>query len=470
MKRYQQLANQITELIHNGALAPGARVPSVRIASAQYGVSPATVFQAYYLLEDRGLIQARARSGYYVRAAAVAQLAEPAESQPSPRSTEVGVSELVFSVVQAMKNPDLVPLGSAFPSPLLFPWQRLTRSLASANRQQSPWNSVLDLPPGNEILRRQIALRHLTTGVAAAADDVIITNGALEGLNLCLQAVTRPGDVVAVESPGFYAALQALERLSLRAVEIPVHPRDGLDLSALATALKQHQVRACWFMSNFQNPVGALMPDAKKRELVQLLSRHEVPLIEDDVYSELYFGGAYQRPVKAHDEAGWVMYCSSFSKTLAPGYRIGWVLPGRFREKIIRMKWMTTLTTSVPAQAAIADFLTHGHFDRHLRKLRHTLEAQQTQMLQAIGNYFPRGTKVTRPSGGYFLWVELPAAIDALKLHQLALEQGISIAPGQLFSAQPAYKNFIRLNYGHIWSSKIELALQTIGRLAKSLI
>jgi DNA-binding transcriptional MocR family regulator len=470
MKRYEELAATIAALIGSGTLSAGARVPSVRAASAQYGVSPATVFQAYYLLEDRGLIEARARSGYYVRALPATPLAEPAASRPSQRSTKVGVSELVFSVVRSMKDPDVVPLGSAFPSPLLFPWPRLTRSLASANRRQSVWSSILDLPPGNETLRRQIALRHLTNGVPAAVDDVIVTNGALEGLNLCLQAVTRPGDVVAVESPGFYVALQALERLSLRAVEIPVHPRDGLDLAALADALDRHPVRACWFMTNFQNPVGALMPDAKKRELVQLLTRHEVPLIEDDVYSELYFGGAYPRPAKTYDEHGWVMYCSSFSKTLAPGYRIGWVLPGRFGEKIERMKWMTTLTASVPAQAAIADFLTHGNFDRHLRKLRQTLANQQAQMLQAIGTHFPRDTRVTRPEGGYFLWVELPESIDALKLQQIALEHGISIAPGPLFSVQAAYKNFIRLNYGHPWSDSIEQALQTIGQIAKSMV
>ncbi|HSB95696.1 MAG TPA: GntR family transcriptional regulator, partial [Spongiibacteraceae bacterium] len=179
MKRYEQLAATIAALIQSGALAPGTRAPSVRAASAQYGVSPATVFQAYYLLEDRGLIQARARSGYYVRSLANTGLAEPAASKPSPRSTAVDVSELVFSIVRAAKDPAVVPLGSAFPSPLLFPWQRLTRSLASANRQQSAWSSVLDLPPGNETLRRQIALRHLTNGVAATGDDVIITNGAL---------------------------------------------------------------------------------------------------------------------------------------------------------------------------------------------------------------------------------------------------------------------------------------------------
>lgn len=469
MKRYEQLAASIAALIDSGALAAGTRVPSVRAASAHYGVSPATVFQAYYLLEDRGLIEARARSGYYVRQQPDTPLAEPAASKPSRRSTTVDISELVFSVVRAMKDPAVVPLGSAFPSPQLFPWPRLTRSLAAANRRHGAWGSVLDLPPGNETLRRQIALRHLTNGVPAAVDDVIVTNGALEGLNLCLQAVTRPGDVVAVESPGFYAALQALERLSLRAIEIPVHPRDGLDLGALADALRSHPVRACWFMTNFQNPVGALMPDEKKRELVQLLTRHEVPMIEDDVYSELYFGGVYPRPAKAYDEQGWVMYCSSFSKTLAPGYRIGWVLPGRFGEKIERMKWMTTLTASVPAQAAIADFLTHGNFDRHLRKLRHTLAAQQAQMLQAIGQHFPRDTRVTRPGGGYFLWAELPRHIDALKLQQIALEHGISIAPGPLFSAQSAYRNFVRLNYGHPWTDAMEQALQTIGRIAKSM-
>jgi DNA-binding transcriptional MocR family regulator len=194
-----------------------------------------------------------------------------------------------------------------------------------------------------------------------------------------------------------------------------------------------------------------------------------VPLIEDDVYSELYFGSTYRKPAKAYDEQGWVMYCSSFSKTLAPGYRIGWVLPGRFGEKIERMKWMTTLTASVPAQAAIADFLTHGNFDRHLRKLRQTLANQQAQVLQAIGTHFPRATRVTRPEGGYFLWVQLPDGIDALKLQQIVLEHGISIAPGPLFSAQGAYRNFIRLNYGHPWSDRIELALQTIGRIAKSM-
>jgi len=468
MKRYEQLAQTIAAMIRARVLAPGDRIASVRQASARHRVSPATVFQAYYLLENQGLIEARARSGYYVSDAAPALLAEPSPSRPDRRSTAVDVSELVFSILRDIKDPAIVPLGSAFPSPALFPWQRLHRSLSSADRALSPWQSVGGLPPGDEALRRQIALRHLGAGLRVSVEDVIITDGALEGLNLCLQAVTQPGDVVAVESPGFYAALQALERLRLKAVEIPVHPREGVDLPALAAALKRHPVRACWFMTNYQNPAGALMSEARKRELVRLLALHEVPLIEDDVYGELYFGSAHQPPAKTFDERGLVMYCSSFSKILAPGYRIGWVLPGRFGERIERLKWMTTISASVPPQAGLAHYLASGGFDRHLRGLRRTLEQQQQHMLRAIAKFFPADCRVSRPSGGYFLWLELPESVDALRLHALALEQGISIAPGPLFSAKREYRNFIRLNYGH-WDQRVEPALARLGDLIRAL-
>lgn len=469
MKRYEQLAEAIATMIRTGLLRPGQRIPSVRQASRQYGVSVSTAFQAYYLLESRGLIRARARSGYYVGEQAPRLLVEPAASSPGRHSVDVDVSQLVFSILHTMKDPAIVPLGSAFPSPELFPWSQLTRSLIAANRHPDPWSSVADLPPGNATLRRQIALRHMAGGVDAAAEEVIVTSGALEGLNLCLQAVTRPGDVVAIESPGFYAALQALERLGLRAVEIPVDPRDGIDLGALAAAIDRHPVRACWFMTNFQNPVGALMPEAKKRELVALLARHDIPLIEDDVYSELYFGDVYQRPAKAYDRRGLVMYCSSFSKTLAPGYRIGWVLPGRFGEKIEQLKLMTTLSASVPAQAAIADLLERGGYERHLRRLRRALEDQQGFLFQMLAQYFPREVRASRPRGGYFLWLELPPGVDALALNRLALEQGVSVAPGPIFSATRGYHHFIRLNYGHPRSERIEQALATLGGLVHSL-
>ncbi|AHZ77813.1 transcriptional regulator [Pseudomonas putida] len=448
MKRYERFADDIAELIRSGVLGPGQRVPSVRYASQTHGVSPSTVFQAYYLLERRGLIRARPRSGYFVNAHAPRQFSEPQALQPVSESTDVDVSALVFSILDSIKDPNTVPFGSAFPSPELFPLQRLSRSLASASRSMDPRMVVTDLSPGNPQLRRQIALRYMVGGLMLPMEELLITNGALEALNLCLQAVTQPGDLVAIEAPAFYACLQVLERLKLKAVEIPVHPREGMDLGVLAQTLEKHPVKAVWCMTNFQNPVGASMPEAKKQALVELLARHQVPLIEDDVYAELYYAQQAPKPAKAFDTQGLVMHCGSFAKSLAPGYRIGWVAAGRFAQKIERLKLMTSLCASMPAQAAIADYLQHGGYDRHLRKLRYALEGQQANMLAAIARHFPAQTRVSQPSGGYFLWLELPEQMDALKLFHMALAQGISIAPGPIFSPTRRFGNCIRLNYG----------------------
>jgi DNA-binding transcriptional MocR family regulator len=380
----------------------------------------------------------------------------------------VDISELVFSVLDAAKRPGIVPLGSAFPSPLLFPLARLAKSLGQAARSISPWSTVVDLPPGNENLRRQIALRYLRAGISQPAEEIIVTNGALEALNLCLVAVTQPGDIVAVESPGFYGALQAIERLGLRAVEIPVDTVTGLDLDALAEALARHPIRACWFMTNFQNPTGVTLSAAKKQALVDLLAQYEVPLIEDDVYGELHYAPGYPPPAMAFDRHGLVMHCSSFSKTLAPGYRIGWVSAGRFAARVQRLKLMTTLSASIPVQAGVADYLEHGGYDRHLKKIRLTMQSHQEAMSEAIRRWLPAGTGQTVADGGYFLWLTFPEPIDAMALHRLAIEHGISVAPGPMFSATHAFQNCIRLNYGHPWSPRIEEAIRTLGTLLVS--
>jgi len=451
-------------------LGPGEKVPSVRHASRTYGVSPSTVFQAYYLLEDRGLIQARARSGYFVREHAKRPLHEPQLTAHAAQTTEVGVSELVFSVLASLKDPHTVPFGSAFPSPDLFPLPRLAKSMAHALRRLSPHEIIADMTAGNADLRRQIALRYMVSGVMLPMEELVISNGAMEALNLCLQCVTQPGDLVAIESPTFYACLQVLERLQLKAVEIPVHPREGIDLDALADSLRQLPIKACWFMSSLQNPLGASMSEAKKQALYDLLVEHQVPLIEDDVYAELYFGSHPPKPVKSFDREGLVMHCSSFSKSLAPGYRIGWVAGGRYAEQITRLKLMTTLSPSVPAQAALADYLLHGGYDRHLRKLRHALEMQQSAMLASAARHFPASTRVTRPAGGYFLWFEFPERLDSLQLLRLALAQGISLAPGPIFSASQGFRHCARLNYGHPWSPRREQAMEVLGRLVAGLL
>jgi DNA-binding transcriptional MocR family regulator len=466
MKRYERYADEISELIRTQALRPGERLPSVRQASASRGISPATVFSAYYLLEDRGLIHARPRSGYYVNALSAAAQPEPNVAPPAPQSTPVAISDLVFEVLGSTRDLDVVPLGSAFPGPALFPLDKLACCLTPAMRQLDSRRLVEDLTLGDERLRRQIGLRYAVEGTGVALDEIVITNGAMEALNLCLQAVTRPGDVVALESPTFYAALQALERLNLRAVEVATHPRHGVDLASLAEVLQRHPVKACWFMPNFQNPLGSLMPEASKQAMVALLARHEVPLIEDDVYGELYFGLRRPPPAKVFDRRGLVMHCSSFSKCLAPGYRVGWVAGGRFAQQIQRLKLMSTLGTAIPSQMALSDYLQRGGHKRHMRQLRQALAAQQALALRLIAEHFPQGTRVTQPQGGYFLWVELPPQVDALELHRLALAQRISLAPGHLFSADRRFSHCVRLNYGHPGDGRFEEALKAVGRLA----
>ncbi len=468
MKRYEQLAEDIARSIREGLLARGEKLPSVRQASAARKVSPSTVFQAYYLLEARGLISARERSGYYVTGGAqhLPPLPEP-DINSNPEATQVDVSELVFEVLESTRARKVVPLGSAFPSPLLFPMARLAKTMAACVQAMDPWRSVEDISPGDAELRRQIALRYMIDGLQVSPDEIVITNGALEGLNLCLQAVTRPGDTVLIGSPTFYAALQAIERNGLKAVDVPCHPREGIDLVGMERALKQHKPSACWLMTNFQNPLGSLMPDDKKKDMVALLTRYNVPLIEDDVYGELYFGDQRPKPAKAFDTAGLVMHCSSFSKCLAPGYRVGWASPGRYAKTVERMKLTTTLATSVPAQITLASYLKKGGYDKHLRALRHSLLLQQIKYVEAIERYFPDGTRLTSPGGGYFLWVKLPDGVNSLEMHREALKVGISVAPGPMFSAQRRYADYVRLNYGHLWNEEMEAAIATLGKIVQ---
>jgi DNA-binding transcriptional MocR family regulator len=466
MKLYEILAEDIAQSIRSGVLTFGERLPSVRQASSSRGISPSTVFEAYYLLEARGLIRARPRSGYYVASGSAQLPPEPEISAPFVDASQtVDVSTLVFDVLQTMQKRDVVPLGSAFPSPMLFPLPRLARAMSSGMQTMEPWSTVENLSLGHTDLRRQIALRYLVDGMQVHPDEIVMTNGALEALNLCLTAATRPGDAVLIESPAFYGALQALERIGLRAIEIPTHPREGMDLAALELALQQYQPKACWLMTNFQNPLGSLMPEHKKRALVALLNRYDVPLIEDDVYGELYFSSQRPAPAKAYDSKGLVMHCSSFSKCLAPGYRVGWALPGRYLQAVVRNKLTTSLATSLPAQLALADYLSKGGYDRHLRQLRHALSVQQNEFIQAVIRHFPAGTRATRPLGGYFLWLELPGNVNALDIHRQALSLGISIAPGPMFSARRSFTNCLRLNYGHPWDQRVAAAVETLGRL-----
>ncbi|WP_290902983.1 PLP-dependent aminotransferase family protein [Aquabacterium sp.] len=464
---YEQLAESLEQRIREGQLRPGERLPSVRQACTQAQVSAATVFQAYYLLESRGLIEARPRSGYYVRPPARGHARAARPEAARTESTPVAISELVFEVLDSTRDREVVPLGSAFPAPELFPLERLARAGARAMRHLAPQALTAELTAGNVRLREALRARYVRQGIAVNPDDPIITNGAMEALNLCLQAVTQPGDTVAVESPTFYAALQALERLHLRAIEIPTDPTSGVDPDGLAEVLRQHRVAACWLMPSFQNPLGALMTTSRRQAIVRTLSQAGVPVVEDDVYGELFHGATRPVPLKAFDRDGLVMHCSSFSKCLAPGYRVGWAAAGRHAATVQRLKMMSSLATAVPSQLALAAYMEEGGLDRHLRQLRLTLARNLARVRQWVLRHFPPGTRVSQPQGGYFLWVQLPDPVDTLALHRAALAQGISVAPGAIFSADMRFQNSLRLNAGHPDDPRVEGAIRVLGALAR---
>ncbi len=462
---YEQIANRIQHLIQEGTLQTGDRLPSVRKLHEQWSVSISTVLEAYRLLEDRGLIAARPQSGYYVKPQ-IHQPSEPQQTAPAIKPHHVDNS-LGFQVICSIRDSQTVKLGAAIPSMELLPISALNRLMGQILRQHQALAHVYDVPPGCESLRHEVARRMMDAGCSVSPDEIVTTNGTFESVFLSLRAVTQPGDTVAIESPTYYGLLEALEILHLKALELPTHPRDGISLPHLEAVLQNRQIAACALVSNFSNPLGTCMSDAKKQAMVELLARHEVPLIEDDIYGDLYFEGTRPKALKAFDQNGLVLYCSSCSKTLSPGLRVGWALAGRYQAKLEQLKWVINQTTAIAPQLTVAAFLSNGGYDRHLRQLRRAYQSQMLRMVQAICDYFPTESRVTRPTGGHVLWVELPLGFDSLRLYETALRHHVSIAPGVIFSPSGGYGNCFRLNAGLPWSEEVDRAMQTLGDLIR---
>jgi len=465
---YEQLADEIARQVRMGIFRPGDRLPSVRQISSQRELSITTVLQAYHLLEDRGIIEARPQSGYYVRCQTHRSTPDPEISTPSPDPAQVTVHDLAMMVLRDASNPQLVQFGAAIPDPDLLPTKRLNQILANLARRDDLPQNYFGLPEGHEDLRIQVAQRAVSAGCTLSPDEIVITSGAMEAISLSLRAVCKPGDLVAIESPTYFGVLQTLEVQGLQVLEIPTHHQTGMSLEALRFALDNHPIRAVMAVTNFNNPLGSCMPDEHKQELAALLAGREIPLIEDDINGDLYFNGARPSVVKAYDDQGLVLLCSSFSKDLSPSYRVGWVAPGRFKNQVLRLKMATNIGTAMLPQLAIARFLSSGHYDHHLRKIRRAYAQKVTAMSQAVLEAFPEGTRVTSPLGGFVLWVQMPEQVDSLVLYKMALKAGITLVPGYIFSPNDRYRNFIRLNAAY-WSPKNERALLRLGGLVARL-
>jgi len=463
--KYDQVSRYINELIEKGDLKPGDKAPSLRKLSKQLGVSIATITQSYVNLEDQGLLTAKPQSGFYVNDLA-SQIHDIDKSPSAPcQARRVRFGELFEEVFRSANNPRIAPFGTSNPSMDFMPVKSLTRATRSIISRYPQKSMDYLFPPGDRKLREQIAEQYAQTHTRISANDIIITSGATEALSISLRTVAKRGDIIAVESPTYFLVLRMIEQMGMLAVEIETDPVTGLDLDALEEAFDTMDIRAVLASPNISNPLGSQMPEDKKRELVNLMAERDIPLIEDDVYGSLYFGDKPPRPAKSYDLNNLVLSCSSFSKTLAPGHRVGWVIAGRYRKKFLQYKQAWSSATSSISQLALAEFLSSGQYDRHLARLRVAMREQVEKGRYMIARNFPQGTRISNPHGGSVLWVEMPEGCDCIDIFNKALQNNISITPGILFSATRQFRNHLRINCGYPWSQTNVNALKTLGQV-----
>lgn len=465
---YQQLAEDLSLAIARGTLPPGSRLPSVRRTSQSRQLSLNTVVAAYRVLEDRGLIEARPQSGYYVRAR-LPSPARPAMTQSSvAKPTESKVLDLIGAVLDAQQTPGFIDLALACPRGSdFYPGNKLARLMGQILRRQPGMVSTYALPPGSERLRVQIARRSLELGMALQAENIILTNGCMEALQLALRAVTKPGDAVGLESPTYFNLLPLFASLGLKAVEIPTDPQHGISVDAVELLLSEGRISALVAMPNVHNPLGCSMPLEAKKRLARLVNHYQVPLIEDGLYAELQFSDTQAPAAKAFDEDGWIIFCTSYTKTLAPDFRIGWMEGGRFGPALRKLKFASSVAQPMVLSETLGAFLESGGYDHHLRALKRHYAQHVEKVRGLIARHFPAGTRATDPAGGFLIWLELPEGCDSVALFHAAIAENISIMPGPLYSPGGRYRSAMRLSCCYPLDERYVAALTRVGMLAQ---
>lgn len=460
------LADDLEALIERGVFRRGEKLPSIRRLHLERGLSIGTVGHALAELERRGLIEAKPRSGYFVTQSP-RSLSAPNLHRHRLRPRRVPTPHLADDFVTASADPGLVPLGGAVLGHELLPLKALARATRDVSVRRIRSFAMYGPPAGAPELRRQIAQRMVMLGLPCDAEEIVISSGCMDAIRLALLAVAKPGDIVAVESPTFFGFLQLLRDIGLYALEVPTDPRHGIDLQSVARAVSKHDVRALIVTPNFQNPTGAVISDDGKRELARLARKHRFTIIEDDIYGDLHFGKVRPRPLASLADGADVIYCSSFSKNLAPGLRVGWTIPGRHLDRIRRLKLSGTITSPALNQLIIANVLETGSFDRHLRRLRASLKGQVAAMSNRLSRELPQSVRATAPQGGFLLWLEFEPGTDAQRLYEQAHRRGVSILPGSLCSVDGRYKHHVRLCCGHPWSPQLDKGVKVFANLLK---
>jgi DNA-binding transcriptional MocR family regulator len=467
---YVKIAKSLEQQISRDVLKVGDKLPSIRMICRQHGVSMSTAQFAYYELEAKSLIEPRPQSGFYVSNSFRKKLAMPEASRPESKPAVKTVTDIIENSFNPSGEKNFTVFSRGVPATQLLPVVKLNKAMFQAVRSLPGGGTTYEPLQGNEKLRIQIAKWSFSWKGNLSEKDILTTAGCMSAVSYCLMALTKRGDTIAVESPCFYGILQLAQSLGLRILELPASPQTGVDMESLKKIVQKTKLAACILVSNFNNPFGSLMPEEHKKEAVKLLGKYNIPLIEDDIYGDLYFGDKRPGCCKSYDETGMVLLCSSYSKTLAPAYRVGWLAAGKFMNEVMKIKLFHTLSSTAITHEALGSFLETGRYEAHLRKLRKTLYTNYLQYVRVIGECFPIGTRISRPQGGLSLWVELPKTIDTIELYNSAISKKITFSPGSMFTLQNQFSNCMRLTFGLEWNEKTENSLKLLGRLAKAAV
>ncbi|MDR6405515.1 MULTISPECIES: PLP-dependent aminotransferase family protein [Chryseobacterium] len=462
---YTEIANGIASQIRNGILKAGDKLPSVRKLCLDHQISMNTAKRVFLELESQSLVDSKPQSGYFVSKILSVKLPLPEVSKPSLIANNDEPDELINKIYENIGKKDLTIFSIGIPSGDLLPVAKLKKEIINATRVLKEGGTEYEELQGNVKLRRIIAVRSLQWGGNFHENDLVTTNGGMNALSFCLMALGKPGDTIAIESPCYPGILQLANGLGLKVLELPTHPTTGIEIEALKKVIPK--IDLCLLIPNYNAPLGSCMPDENKKEVVRLLSENGIPLIEDDVYGDLYFRPNRPKCCKSFDKEGNVLYCSSISKTLAPGYRVGWIAPGKYKDKILKLKLLHSTSSISIVNEAVANFLKSGKYEKHLQQMRKTLHNNYQNYVQTIAESFPDGTRTSRPQGGLSLWVEFDKSIKTTELYDLAIRENISIAPGRMFTLQNQFENCMRLCIGLPWSEETQLKLRQVGSLSK---
>ncbi len=466
---YEVISKEIKQLIESSAYIYGEKLPSIRRLSLEKNVSVATIQKALELLEGENIVRAVPRSGYFItKPAEPTKIIENYQIPLLPKTVEI--QERASNVFQQCESKDVLDLGTGYPSSEYFPTETLKRLYKKMLNNDFEKTLAIHFTPQDSSLRRILADHLNKMACNVSSESMIITNGCFEALTFCLRAVAYPGDCIAVESPGFVGLFELIESLGLKAIEIPCTDSEGMSLEALELCLQQWQVSAVLVTPTHSNPTGSVMPEKNRQKLVQRLAEESIPLIEDDVFSDFSFSGSKLKPCKAFDKKGLVLYCSSSSKTIAPGLRVGWIATGAFYKEIAYFKRFTNVNVSSISQRVVAEFLNSGAYNRHVLKLAQVFNYRVNEIRSAVHKFFPKNTMITKPKGGYFLWIELPNEIDSIAFFNYAIENGVGFAPGEIFSNSGKYNNFIRINCAHSSNYDVSTTYRLLGKIAKDFL